>query len=232
VARLAVPGVALYDSVADVYDDRHSTGRERAENAVLRRLIARARWEAWLSDMNEPCRTLDFGCGTGLVLDLVRHEPEEYVGIDVSVLMLREAESRYPDHEWALGDVHRADAVMQHKRDAAVVTALFMLSITERPFDVLMTARECLRPGGRLVATFSTERRRPYSDFPDLLTTHTAAEAADLVGAAGFRVEGVSGLSAGRRSWGPLSRLVVEAERAFCRNLDRFQHIVVEASAV
>ena len=45
------------------------------------------------------CKVLDLGCGTGLLLELLALQPEDYVGIDPSEKMLEELQRKFPEHE-------------------------------------------------------------------------------------------------------------------------------------
>lgn len=45
------------------------------------------------------CKVLDLGCGTGLLLELLALQPEDYLGIDPSEKMLEELQRKFPEHE-------------------------------------------------------------------------------------------------------------------------------------
>ena len=45
------------------------------------------------------CKVLDLGCGTGLLLELLALQPEDYLGIDPSGKMLEELKRKFPEHE-------------------------------------------------------------------------------------------------------------------------------------
>lgn len=218
-----------YDRLATVYDQAYLDPRSRAENAVVRRAVEGARWAAWLADMNEPCQTLDLGCGTGLLLDLVKHEPEEYLGVDLSGEMLRVAQDRHPDFDFWRGSM---DSVPWADEDFAVAVSLFALPHLQEPWDALWEARRLLRDGGRLVVTFATHRRLSHVPFDLPMYPVEPEEVIDLVWSAAFKPLRVSGLSAGARDLGPLTSLLVRGERLLVRDLSRFQHVLIEAVAL
>ena len=45
------------------------------------------------------CKVLDLGCGSGLLLELLALQPEDYIGIDPSEKMLEELQRKFPEHE-------------------------------------------------------------------------------------------------------------------------------------
>ena len=82
------PVQADYDTVAEVYDSLFEDPGYREENETVAGMLEgyRGPW-------------LDIGCGTGLLIDMLKINPTEYAGIDPSVGMLKRLMARYPNHE-------------------------------------------------------------------------------------------------------------------------------------
>lgn len=73
----------MYDDIATEYDDMYLDQQSQYENEWVRKLITR-HFGAYAP------RTLDVGCGTGLLLDLGVTAPGLYTGIDISQGMLNQ----------------------------------------------------------------------------------------------------------------------------------------------
>ena len=80
-----------YDAIAAQYDSLHkdpeSPQGDLAIAGFLREYLAPG------------CKVLDLGCGTGLLLELLALQPEDYLGIDPSEKMLEELQKKFPEHE-------------------------------------------------------------------------------------------------------------------------------------
>ena len=80
-----------YDAIAAQYDSLHkdpeSPQGDLAIAGFLREYLAPG------------CKVLDLGCGTGLLLELLALQPEDYIGIDPSEKMLEELQRKFPEHE-------------------------------------------------------------------------------------------------------------------------------------
>jgi SAM-dependent methyltransferase len=86
---------AIYDELATDYDARYDTPECRAENEQIMRLIRQS-----LGPIAP--RTLDVGCGTGLVMDYKITHPKLYTGVDPSQAMLNELVRKHT----AVTDLH------------------------------------------------------------------------------------------------------------------------------
>lgn len=80
---------SVYDGLAVDYDAMWTKPEDLAENAEVQRLIVQC-FKAYAP------RTLDVGCGTGLLLDLKVTHPSRYVGFDPSQGMLNEFVVKHP----------------------------------------------------------------------------------------------------------------------------------------
>ncbi len=126
--------------------DRSAAGRleELYRRTVLRdhlNFVSRA-----LRDAGEG-RVLDFGCGGGLFLGMLRERGASVLGMDFSIPALRVA--------WRTQDVPSVCGTLVKpplaSASCAAVTMFHVLEHLEHPAEYLNAARDLLRPGGRLI---------------------------------------------------------------------------------
>lgn len=145
---------------------------------------------------------LDAGCGTGFLMELLRHNdvPFEVLACDMALGMCKEAQQRHSaDHEQF---VTCADITALPYADASCDMAVSSLTLqwVAEPLSALRELHRVLKPGGRaMVTTFGPmtlqELREAFaavddlphvSEFPDAQALTVAAEQA------GFAVANVS----------------------------------------
>lgn len=119
--------------------------------------------EARLADALVPAgsRILDAGCGPGRVGSRLYAAGHDVVGVDVDPELIAAAEEDHPGPTWLVGDLATLD-VPGEPFDLAVSAGNVMVFVapgTER--DVLERLRAHVRPGGRIVLGFRTDR--PYT---------------------------------------------------------------------
>lgn len=113
-----------------------------------------------------PSSVLDAGCGTGRVAIELSHRGVDVVGVDMDASMLATAARAAPQLSWLRDDL----AVFQLGRTFDVVllagnVPLFTGAGTEAAL-VTGVARH-VRPGGRLIAGFSTDRAYTLQAYDD-----------------------------------------------------------------
>lgn len=209
--------LAEYEATALVYDGIYEDGRSRAENAIVKRALRRA--------ICDDSRVLEFACGTGLMLDLIGHDPDLYLGLDASPSMLGVARSKHPRHAFEVEDMNEYAAWAVSSSD--VVVCLFALGYADDLTYTLRCFRDYMASSGRLVATVPTMRRKDESPYPQRCYLPMEVETAAIQ--AGLRYVRLSGLSASTRTVGPLTRLLVEWERVRGYPLAAYQHVLLEA---
>lgn len=80
--------MSVYDHLAPDYDKRYSSENYLRENDIIFDFL-RPRLHGFL---------LDIGCGTGLLLDYIKYDPDFYIGIDPSFSMRMELVKKHPQH--------------------------------------------------------------------------------------------------------------------------------------
>lgn len=84
-------GSCDYDAIAAQYDSLHKDPKSLQEDRAIARFLREY--------LAPGCKVLDLGCGTGLLLELLALQPEDYIGIDPSEKMLEELQRKFPEHE-------------------------------------------------------------------------------------------------------------------------------------
>src|SRR5690606_10783466 len=72
-----------------------------------------------------PFSHLDFACGTGRILQHLRHRGTDTVGVDVSEAMLEIARSLAPDAELICSDITQGNALTDRKFDLITAFRFF-----------------------------------------------------------------------------------------------------------
>ena len=128
----------FYDEHSVEYDATFTRNVDLAENRFLfGRLGAHV-----------PGRTLDLGCGTGLVHDYTTFDA--YLGIDLSRGMLKLAERRCPACVFRVMDMRKAYDLGSSRYDTVISTFGAMSYVTQDVYRVFEGIKHVLRPGGRI----------------------------------------------------------------------------------
>jgi SAM-dependent methyltransferase len=138
---------------------------------------------------------LEAGCGEGYGADLIADEARRVIGLDYDESAVAHVRARYPRVEMRHGNL------AQLPLPDCDVDVVVNFQVIEHLWDQGQFVTECfrvLRPGGALLMstpnriTFSPGRDTPINPF------HTrelnAAELADLLTSAGFRIEAMYGV--------------------------------------
>ena len=111
-----------------IYDDEYVASYHKEPGERLERLVERM-------DLAPDMTVADFGCGSGLLLDLLRSRVGVYYGVDVTEKMLDEARRRQAEHQ--IGNAEFlcqpiADFCSAHR---GAIDRAFALDFTEHVLD-------------------------------------------------------------------------------------------------
>jgi SAM-dependent methyltransferase len=132
----------LFDELAHRYDLHTPPDHYRHDHAFILEQAA---------VLGAPCRLLDVGCGTGVLLEKARQAGMHAMGIDASPAMIRVAEARLGKGAAA---VRRMQEIDEEDAYDLIVSLSWSLNYCEGPaelLDVLRRIHRALRPGGRIL---------------------------------------------------------------------------------
>lgn len=142
-----------------------------------------------LSDMSPTSRILDFGCGTGNLINMFSDTDYRFTGVDISINMLKYCH-RHGSRKPVLYVQYDGKSLPfpDHSFDVCITNGvLIYLTETEQFLNTLKEINRVLKPGGRLIASEHTRRREVYhSKRKNLL--RSSKNILKLVSESGFSV--------------------------------------------
>ncbi|GCF15263.1 hypothetical protein Harman_31980 [Haloarcula mannanilytica] len=147
-------------SADDIKEEVRTYWNERAEtydDDSHHALHGEDQHEAWLSVLDSwtadpPQRTLDVGCGTGVISFLLSELGHDVTGVDYSVEMLEKAREKGSEKDAApnfrVGD---AEALEQPDNTYDMVTSRHLIWTLPSPAQAIEEWCRVVRPGGRLI---------------------------------------------------------------------------------
>lgn len=121
---------------------------------------------------------LDYGCGWGSLLTVIH--PEDYLGVDISPLMIAEAQKRFPERRFEVSEFGKTQGP---PKDVVIAHSVFTHIPKELAGECLSEVRDSLKEGGfALIDIFS--KAMGY-----LCEWYTEREWLALVGLAGLKAD-------------------------------------------
>ncbi|MEI6588264.1 MAG: class I SAM-dependent methyltransferase [Candidatus Moraniibacteriota bacterium] len=128
---------------------------------------------AFIADyIHDGDKVLDYGCGNGRLLEILKDKKIEYVGVDVSQKLIDLARVRYPKHAASIFKV-TSQASLAFPADffnRIVSVAVFHHFPKEHAGDMAKELFRITKPGGTVVVTvwnlWQKKRRKDIFNFP------------------------------------------------------------------
>lgn len=98
-----------------------------------------------------PCRMLDIGCGTGILVEKARAQGIDAVGIDASESMIQVAHTRVPREAARVQRMQELDDVGVYDLIVSMSWSIHYCTDEDEMRDVFDRIRRALKPGGRLL---------------------------------------------------------------------------------
>ncbi len=145
-----------YEAIAAAMHGVYERQAERFDRGRDKRLFERK----WLRRFNAflpgHASVLDLGCGTGEpISNFFIKQNHNITGYDYSTSMIEIASSRFPDHEWLVGDMRSID--LDRKYDGIVGWHSFFHLTREEQRAALPKIAALLKPGGLLMVTIGPD---------------------------------------------------------------------------
>lgn len=145
-----------YDEISETYDSRYTSDMSLNENEAVKRLLHHY--------INDYSKVLDIGCGTGFSLDLRRVDPQNYIGVDISTKMLKEASRKYPTHVFFRHDMRNG---VLSSREFDIALSLF--SVPYIGIGAIPEIKRSLRNGGVFIVVYYN---KPYLNHDSVYYNH------------------------------------------------------------
>ena len=115
-------------------------------------------WEelaVFLPQLKDGAQILDLGCGNGRLLKVLEQsgKPYNYLGVDFSQELVKEAKQKFPTREFMVADMSQLDFPEKSFDAICLIASFHHLSDKKERLDLLKKIHFWLKPGGVLFMT-------------------------------------------------------------------------------
>jgi len=201
---------SLFDQYAPRFDSSLVGGLGYRGPALLFKALLAVRSEAGRPAFFR--RAIDLGCGTGLAASAFAGQVEEFIGIDLSPGMIKQARATGLYAELDVADMVEG-LERQPEASADLVLAADAMVYLDDLGPVLRETRRVLRPGGLLAFTLETHEGDDIVMGPGLRYAHGLPYVRSCLAAAGLRLCQIEPSSTRHENGVPVPSLLVVAEK-------------------
>lgn len=147
----------LFDRTADDYQSRSEHRVASFSSLIFQRRIDIV--SGFLDRIQAPGRALDYGMGPGVFAARCRERGLDYLGIDISPVMVEHAQALgVRGAEFRTGDL---EVLSEYAGRMDGVLAIGLVDYLESPWDGLAALSRAVKPGGVLIVSFRNRRSLP-----------------------------------------------------------------------
>lgn len=107
----------------------------------------------FLNYTNSGDKVLDLGCGNGRLFPLLKSKNIDYIGVDNSEELIKEAKKKFPNGKFQIADIFKLPFPEKHFDKVYCIAVLHHIPSKEMRAQVLEEIKRVLRPGGFLILT-------------------------------------------------------------------------------
>jgi 2-polyprenyl-3-methyl-5-hydroxy-6-metoxy-1,4-benzoquinol methylase len=96
---------------------------------------------------------MDLGCGNGRLLELLKDYKVDYLGVDFSENLVREAQTQWPDKKFKVADLAELGNIKEKFDLIFCVATLHHIPSDKLRQQILVNIKNCLKPDGKLLMT-------------------------------------------------------------------------------
>jgi SAM-dependent methyltransferase len=96
---------------------------------------------------------LDLACGNGLSYKLIAQKGYEYFGLDISPVLLEQAQNNFPKGHYSLGDATKFTKLYKNQKFDVILSNLLLPALDKKQ-DIIKVFQECkkvLKPEGEMI---------------------------------------------------------------------------------
>ena len=152
----------LYASDSDPWGQSANSGSDSDYSKYYN--FSRTRIGEEIKSIKNKNTLLEIGCGTGYVLNFLADSlsGSSLSGVDISPVAIQQARKRFPEHNFAVGDIQSSGFMVEQKYDIVIFNQILWY-ILKNLKTAVFNAHKLLRPGGHfLISTAFLKEKQRY----------------------------------------------------------------------